>query len=209
YHRSDTCAVVVSREGRRIPSSCRLTKPELENLAAALGETNVVKCNSSIFSQNMLKRIKQRRWWIRPINRTLQQEGHYDTKFTYMKDNDHEEFYEFTRIYLAHGNSVRSESWNYRIGRSTTYKIIPQVSQAIWNALHPTYLPEMNQEKWIKVAEEFYLNWQFPNCIRAIDGKHIKISARKKNRVTRKIKSCPPARRSLHTGENRFLGYPR
>ncbi|XP_011862589.1 PREDICTED: uncharacterized protein LOC105559121 [Vollenhovia emeryi] len=130
-----------------------------------------------------------------------------------MKEHDHEEFYEFTRMwphkfeqlvelvspfllnaqncirkplptglrvtltlsYLAHGNAVRTQSWDYRVGRSTVYKIIPEVCEAIWNALHPTYLPYMSQEKLIKVAEEFYLKWQFPNCVGAVDGKHIKI----------------------------------
>jgi len=33
----------------------------------------------------------------------------------------------------------------------------------------------MNQEKWTKLADEFYSKWQFPNCIGTIDGKHIKI----------------------------------
>ncbi|XP_011858795.1 PREDICTED: uncharacterized protein LOC105556324 [Vollenhovia emeryi] len=77
--------------------------------------------------------------------------------------------------YLAHGNAVRTQSWKFQIGRSTAYKIISEVCQAIWNAFQPTYLPDMNSEKWSNVADEFYLRWQFPNCIGAIDGKHIKI----------------------------------
>lgn len=31
------------------------------------------------------------------------------------------------------------------------------------------------EEKWKEIATEFYYKWQFPNCIGAIDGKHIKI----------------------------------
>lgn len=70
---------------------------------------------------------------------------------------------------------MRTQSWDYHIGRSTTYKIILEVCKAIWSALHRMYLPEMNQTKWAKVAEEFYMKWQFPNCVGAVDGKHIKI----------------------------------
>ncbi|KAM0724675.1 Protein ALP1-like [Formica fusca] len=33
----------------------------------------------------------------------------------------------------------------------------------------------MNQRQWTKVAEEFYQKWQFPNCVGAVDEKHIKI----------------------------------
>lgn len=83
--------------------------------------------------------------------------------------------FRFLYSYLAHRNAVRTQSWDYQVGRSTAYKIIPQVCEAIWNALHPTYLPDMNRDKWAKVAEEFYLRWQFPNCVGAVDGKHIKI----------------------------------
>jgi hypothetical protein len=69
---------------------------------------------------------------------------------------------QFLHSYLAHGNAVRTQSWNYRIGRSTAYKIIPEVCEAIWAALHATYLAEKNQEQWAKVAEDFYVKWQFP-----------------------------------------------
>ncbi|KAM0724676.1 hypothetical protein ACS0PU_009060 [Formica fusca] len=36
-----------------------------------------------------------------------------------------------TLSYLAHGNAMRTQSCDFRIGRSTAYKIIPQVCEAI------------------------------------------------------------------------------
>lgn len=57
--------------------------------------------------------------------------------------------------YLARGDSIRTKSWDFRLGRSTTYKIIPEVCRAIWIALQPTYLPTLNREDWDRVAAGF------------------------------------------------------
>ena len=34
------------------------------------------------------------------------------------------------------------------------------------------FLPD-SKEKWLSVAKEFEEKWQFPNCVGAIDGKHV------------------------------------
>lgn len=50
----------------------------------------------------------------------------------------------------------------------------------------------MAKEKWVNVvgnAENFYSRQQFPNCIGAIDGKHIKIR-------------CPP-----NSGSDFYINY--
>jgi len=66
----------------------------------------------------------------------------------------------------------------FRIGKSTVYKIIPEVCDAIWEVLHETYLRCPQEEKeWLKIADDFNNMWDFPNCIRAIDGKHCRIQA--------------------------------
>lgn len=33
----------------------------------------------------------------------------------------------------------------------------------------------MSHQMWKKIANEFAVKWQFPNCIGAIDGKHVSI----------------------------------
>ena len=35
-------------------------------------------------------------------------------------------------------------------------------------------LPD-SKEKWLSVAKEFEEKWQFPNCVGAIDGKHVSL----------------------------------
>lgn len=37
-------------------------------------------------------------------------------------------------------------------------------------------MPTTEQE-WQEVSKEFYLRWDFPNCLGALDGKHIKFRA--------------------------------
>ncbi|KYN18355.1 hypothetical protein ALC57_09335 [Trachymyrmex cornetzi] len=82
-----------------------------------------------------------------------------------------------TLVYLAHGDSVKSKAWEFRIGKSTMYKIIPEVCQAIWAALQPLYLSKPSCKSWSQIAEVFFLKWQFPNCVGAIDGRHMQIQA--------------------------------
>jgi len=31
------------------------------------------------------------------------------------------------------------------------------------------------EDEWVKVADNFYTKWNYPNCIGAIDGKHVAI----------------------------------
>lgn len=38
-------------------------------------------------------------------------------------------------------------------------------------------MPVPTKEQWLRIAEEFWNTWNFPNCIGAIDGKHVVITA--------------------------------
>lgn len=42
-------------------------------------------------------------------------------------------------------------------------------------------MPEPNEEMWKKIAEDFHNKWNYPNCLGALDGKHIKIQASAKS----------------------------
>lgn len=61
------------------------------------------------------------------------------------------------------------------MGATTIGKIVDDVCLAIWKLLFPIYLPPPKRENWKKIANDFNDIWNFPNCARAIDGKHIAI----------------------------------
>ena len=45
---------------------------------------------------------------------------------------------------------------------------------AVVKNLTPVYLKvPTTTEEWIKITDEFQKKWNFPNCVGAIDGKHI------------------------------------
>ncbi|XP_040359762.1 protein ALP1-like [Ixodes scapularis] len=88
--------------------------------------------------------------------------------------------------FLAAGKTLRSVSYNFLTSRSTCCEIIPEVCSALWEVLGPVYVACPKQpEQWKKIATEFEERWNVPNCVGAIDGKHITIE-------------CPSLSGSLH-----------
>ncbi|CAF4890047.1 unnamed protein product [Pieris macdunnoughi] len=77
--------------------------------------------------------------------------------------------------YLATGCSLSHISHEYRIGLPTVSEIVFDVCEAIWEILKPIVMPQLTRDKWIQTAEGFQKYAQFPNCIGAIDGKHIRV----------------------------------
>lgn len=78
--------------------------------------------------------------------------------------------------YLATGESYRSLAFQFRLGKSTLTTLIPEVCEAIWEALQPIYMrmPRTSRD-WMLIASNFMYKWQYPNCLGAIDGKHVVI----------------------------------
>lgn len=85
-----------------------------------------------------------------------------------------------------------SKKAEFRIGRSTAYQIVPEVCRIIWDVLQPHYLAQPTQEVWRCIANEFMQKWQFPNCIGALDGKHIRIQ-------------CPPNSGSQYSNYKKYF----
>ena len=85
-----------------------------------------------------------------------------------------------TLRFLATGESQQSLSFSYRIGRSTVSKIVSETSLAIFHALRDPYLKTpTTEEEWLNIANGFEETWNFPHCIGALDGKHIRIECPK------------------------------
>ena len=76
--------------------------------------------------------------------------------------------------FLATGETYRSLCFQFRISVSAISYIVKQVCKAIYEHLEPEYLkvPETNEE-WLEVAARYEEKWNYPNCLGAIDGKHI------------------------------------
>nr|CAH7762330.1 unnamed protein product [Callosobruchus chinensis] len=77
--------------------------------------------------------------------------------------------------FLATGHTFRALSFEFRIGRETISEIVKETCEAIWDTMRQTFLPDPSTLNWQKVSEEFESRSNFPHCIGAIDGKHIRI----------------------------------
>ena len=84
-----------------------------------------------------------------------------------------------TLRYLATGDGYVSIAASYRIGHTTISRIVEETTCAIWDSLlKEGYLKvPQNANEWKQIADVFEKKWNFPNCVGAIDGKHVQIVA--------------------------------
>lgn len=67
---------------------------------------------------------------------------------------------------------------NFKIGVSTVPNIVHATTRVLFEELQPRCMKfPKNSEAWRQVAEQFEHLWNFPNCLGAVDGKHIQIEA--------------------------------
>eukprot|EP00795_Rhopilema_esculentum_P011068 gene11068-19929_t len=79
-----------------------------------------------------------------------------------------------TLRFLATGETIRSMSFQFRVSRAAIFYIVKDVCQAIIKNMRPFFLAlPSSAENWVNIAHAFDQKWQFPNCVDAIDGKHI------------------------------------
>ena len=85
-----------------------------------------------------------------------------------------------TLRFLATGESQQSLSFSYRIEKATVSKFVSETSLARYNSLKQPYLkPPSSKEEWLSISSGFEDCWNFPHCLGAIDGKHIRIECPK------------------------------
>ena len=78
--------------------------------------------------------------------------------------------------HLATGESHISLSLQYRIGRQTVSKIIPETCKALYDVLSRTELTTpATAKEWLDISNEFYTKWNLPHVIGALDGKHVRV----------------------------------
>jgi len=81
----------------------------------------------------------------------------------------------FTSRYLATGNSFHSLLYEYLLGVTTVRKIVRDTCEAIWECLRDAFMPQKGEQDWLHTADEFYERPNFPNCLGAAYGKHIRM----------------------------------
>ena len=79
--------------------------------------------------------------------------------------------------FLASGDSYVTLKTRFRLGLSTVHDIIRDTCRAIWITFKSEVMPEPTLERWQEIEEGFRLRWNFPNCLGALDGKHVNILA--------------------------------
>jgi hypothetical protein len=72
--------------------------------------------------------------------------------------------------------TFRDLEFDFHISRKAIPFIVKETCKAIWEVLSPKEMPLPNKEIWLKIAEQFYQVTDFPNCLGAVDGKHIRIT---------------------------------
>lgn len=103
-----------------------------------------------------------------------------------------------TLRYLSSGDSYRSLMLLFRVPHNTISGIVPKTCEAIYWSLSKDYLKVKNiienfvflifvtilylnsqnpntVEEWLQIADDYWNKWNFPNCIGALDGKHVTI----------------------------------
>ncbi len=78
------------------------------------------------------------------------------------------------------------------MGFSTVGKIVKEAVEAVWDVLQPLHMPAPKMEDFIKISRQYYNVWNFPHCIGAIDGKHVKVT-------------CPPNSGSMYFNYKHFF----
>ncbi|RVE43807.1 hypothetical protein evm_011544 [Chilo suppressalis] len=77
--------------------------------------------------------------------------------------------------YLAAGNTFSDLHYSFRMGIKTISCIVQEVFEALWETLSPIYMKLPSEDEWLTIAKNFETNANFPHCLGAIDGKHIRI----------------------------------
>ena len=76
--------------------------------------------------------------------------------------------------YLATGNIFISLDYKYLFVATSVREIVRDTCDAIWECLKPACMSARDKNDRIRTADEFYKRTNFPNCIGAVGGRHIK-----------------------------------
>ena len=76
--------------------------------------------------------------------------------------------------YLATGESYTSLSYQFRVGRSTISKFLPEVCRAIQDGCTREYFGcPTTPDECKELERKFRIRWNVPHALGALDGKHV------------------------------------
>lgn len=79
--------------------------------------------------------------------------------------------------FVATSESYQTIAFSFRLGHSTVHNIIKDVCETIIDKLMFEVMPLPKVDDWEKIGNDFWNAWNFPNCLGALDGKHVEIFA--------------------------------
>ena len=83
----------------------------------------------------------------------------------------------FLFSFLATGASYQTLEKRFRIGKTKIHEIIHEVCDVLWDVLQPKVMAPPSTDDWRKIEQDFSELWNFPNCVGALDGKHVVMTA--------------------------------
>ena len=79
-----------------------------------------------------------------------------------------------TLRYLATGSSLTALHYEWCISVATLSSIIPETCQAIYDSLKAEFMTTpQTVDSWKAISRLMSDNWNFPNVLGALDGKHV------------------------------------
>lgn len=66
--------------------------------------------------------------------------------------------------------------YDFHVSRKTVRVIVKETCETIWKTIQPTEMPMPTKDIWEQKIKDFESITNYPNCIGAVDGKHIRIN---------------------------------
>ncbi len=76
--------------------------------------------------------------------------------------------------FLATGIHFQDLQYEFHVAKSTIKGIVQETCAVVWSQLKAQEMPVPTTEMWKEIADLFYKKMNFPNCVGAVDGKHIR-----------------------------------